>query len=141
MRDLLRLSAEKSVEHRTNKCLECFLLLVLRLAVRRMAVVARPAAMGMSVKALKRALKKAGLKTTGKKAALTKRAKKAHLMRGGAVEEVDENGTTKYKSTNTGMVYDTRAEAERMDTPPSTATSAGRRRRRNGRSRRGGYDY
>lgn len=94
---------------------------------------------GMSVKALKRALKKAGLKTTGKKAALTKRAKKAHLMRGGAVEEVDENGITKYKSTNTGMVYDTRAEAERMDTPPSTTTSAGRRRPRKGR--RGGFDY
>jgi len=39
---------------------------------------------GMSVKALKRALKSKGLKTTGKKAALTKRAKKAHLLRGGA---------------------------------------------------------
>ncbi len=38
---------------------------------------------GMSVKALKRALKKAGLKTSGRKSALTKRAKKAHLMRGG----------------------------------------------------------
>lgn len=38
---------------------------------------------GMSVKALKRALKSKGLKTTGKKAALTKRAKKAHLLRGG----------------------------------------------------------
>jgi hypothetical protein len=85
---------------------------------------------GMSVKALKRALKKAGLKTTGKKAALTKRAKKARLMHGGAVEEVDENGTTKYKSTNTGMVYDTRAEAEAADAPPSTTTPGGRRRRR-----------
>lgn len=40
---------------------------------------------GVSVKTLKRALKKAGLKTTGRKAALTRRAKKAHLlkMRGG----------------------------------------------------------
>jgi hypothetical protein len=35
---------------------------------------------GMSVKALKRALKSKGLKTTGKKAALTKRAKKARLL-------------------------------------------------------------
>jgi hypothetical protein len=34
----------------------------------------------MSVKALKRALKSKGLKTTGKKAALTKRAKKARLL-------------------------------------------------------------
>jgi hypothetical protein len=37
--------------------------------------------MGVSVKALKRMLKKKGLKTTGRKAALTRRAKKA--MRGG----------------------------------------------------------
>lgn len=35
---------------------------------------------GMSVKGLKRTLKKAGLKTSGKKAALTKRAKKARLL-------------------------------------------------------------
>jgi hypothetical protein len=42
---------------------------------------------GVSVKALKRTLKKAGLKTTGKKATLRARAKKAHLMRGGAGEE------------------------------------------------------
>ena len=41
----------------------------------------------VTTKALRRALKKAGLKTTGKKAALTRRAKKAHLkMRGGAEE-------------------------------------------------------
>lgn len=37
----------------------------------------------VTVKALKRALKKAGLKTTGKKATLTRRARKARLMRGG----------------------------------------------------------
>ncbi len=41
---------------------------------------------GASVKTLKKALKKAGLKTTGKKAALTRRAKKAHLKMGGAPE-------------------------------------------------------
>lgn len=35
---------------------------------------------GVSVKALKRTLKKAGMKTTGKKATLTKRAKKARLL-------------------------------------------------------------
>ena len=39
---------------------------------------------GASVKTLKRALKKAGLKVSGKKAALTRRAKKAHLKVGGA---------------------------------------------------------
>ena len=39
---------------------------------------------GLSVKTMKRMLKKAGLKTTGRKAALTRRAKKAHLkMKGG----------------------------------------------------------
>ena len=38
---------------------------------------------GMSVKTLKRMLKKKGLKTTGKKATLTRRAKKARLMKGG----------------------------------------------------------
>ena len=42
---------------------------------------------GASVKALKRVLKKAGLKTSGRKAALTRRAKKAHLLRGGAEPE------------------------------------------------------
>lgn len=35
---------------------------------------------GKTVKALKRVLKAAGLKTTGKKAALTRRAKKAGVL-------------------------------------------------------------
>ena len=39
---------------------------------------------GVSVKTLKRMLKKAGLKTSGRKGALTRRAKKAHLQMGGA---------------------------------------------------------
>lgn len=44
---------------------------------------------GASVKALKKMLKKAGLKTSGKKAALTRRAKKAHLkIKGGENGEV-----------------------------------------------------
>jgi hypothetical protein len=38
---------------------------------------------GVSAKKLKRALKKAGLKTTGRKAALSQRVKKAHLKVGG----------------------------------------------------------
>jgi hypothetical protein len=38
---------------------------------------------GATVKALKRALKKAGLKTTGKRATLRARVKKAHLKVGG----------------------------------------------------------
>ena len=42
---------------------------------------------GATVKAMKRALKKAGLKTTGKKAALTRRVKKAHLKVGGGMND------------------------------------------------------
>ena len=38
---------------------------------------------GVTAKALKRALKKAGLKTSGTKRSLTLRAKKAHVMAGG----------------------------------------------------------
>jgi len=45
---------------------------------------------GVSVKTLKRALKKAGLKVSGKKATLTRRAKKARLMGGADEEEVVE---------------------------------------------------
>lgn len=46
---------------------------------------------GVSVKTLKRVLKKNGLKVSGKKAALTRRAKKARLIRGGGEDaEVTE---------------------------------------------------
>jgi hypothetical protein len=48
---------------------------------------------GLSVKTLKRTLKKAGLKTSGRKAALTRRAKKAHLLRGGAGACTTDKGT------------------------------------------------
>lgn len=43
---------------------------------------------GVSVKKLKRVLKKAGLKTTGKKSTLTRRVKKAHLKLKGGAEDV-----------------------------------------------------
>jgi hypothetical protein len=50
---------------------------------------------GASVKALKKMLKKAGLKTTGKKSALTRRAKKAHLkIKGGDAGKVVEGPAT-----------------------------------------------
>lgn len=55
---------------------------------------------GVTVKALKRVLKKAGLKTTGRKATLTRRAKKAHLIKGGApglrsaLEKAKETGVS-----------------------------------------------
>jgi hypothetical protein len=44
---------------------------------------------GVSVKALKRTLKKAGLKVSGKKATLRARAKKAHLKVKGGGEEME----------------------------------------------------
>ena len=47
---------------------------------------------GVSVKTLKRMLKKKGLKTTGRKAALTRRAKKAKLVKGGGPRCVGMNG-------------------------------------------------
>jgi hypothetical protein len=48
---------------------------------------------GATAKALKKMLKKAGLKTTGRKAALTRRAKKAHLkIRGGENGAVMKDG-------------------------------------------------
>jgi hypothetical protein len=68
---------------------------------------------GATTKALKKMLKKAGLKTTGKKAALTRRAKKAHLkIRGG------ENGTVTMKG-------------EKLEGTPAMA--GGRRRSRRSR--------
>lgn len=48
---------------------------------------------GASVKTLKRALKKAGLKVSGKKATLTRRAKKAHLkLKGGVIGQAPPCG-------------------------------------------------
>jgi hypothetical protein len=79
---------------------------------------------GVSVKKLKRVLKKAGLKTSGKKATLTRRAKKAHLkLRGGAEDVAPE-----VKEQLGGMVEEIKEE----ETP-----AGGRRRsRRNGKGRK-----
>lgn len=86
---------------------------------------------GVSVKTLKKMLKKAGLKTSGRKAALTRRAKKAHLkMRGGEVTEVMEGDVTKYKSSNTGATYNTQKEADEADASLATGGRSRRSRRR-----------
>ena len=78
---------------------------------------------GVSVKTLKRMLKKAGLKTTGRKAALTRRAKKAHLkMRGG-----DDQSDAETKTPP--MVPD-------PDLTKEEKKEGGRRRRRSTRSRK-----
>jgi len=103
----------------------------------------------MSVKALKRALKKAGLKTSGRKSALTKRAKKAHLMRGGGEKE----DTAAALKTKVAAKQDYTAEKEAAlaagwtaeevegvirDATPAASTEGGRHRRGHGKSRRGG---
>jgi len=78
----------------------------------------------VTAKALRKALKKAGLKTTGKKAALTRRAKKAHLkLRGGADGDMCdvEAGSGKMDGTMKG------AKCE-----PAGMTAGRSRRRRNG---------
>lgn len=112
---------------------------------------------GMSVKALKRALKKAGLKTTGKKAALTKRAKKAHLMRGG--DEVEDKKAAAKTALENAVKNDGDVETARQNAiaagwseaeadsvieaanaeKAAAAGQGGRRRPRKGR--RGGFDY
>lgn len=74
----------------------------------------------VTVKALKRALKKAGLKTTGKKAALTRRARKARLMRGG-------DNKTNVPQTN---VPQTNPNDPMVNVPPKEKTDGGRGRRR-----------
>ena len=56
---------------------------------------------GVTVKALKRVLKKAGMKTTGKKATLTRRAKKAHLMGGQLTKAIKEVGKMGYSAVGT----------------------------------------
>ena len=77
---------------------------------------------GVSVKKLKRVLKKAGLKTTGKKSTLTRRGKKAHLkLRGGA-----EDVAPAVKEQVAGAVEGLKEEAE-------APMEAGRRRSRRGK--------
>jgi hypothetical protein len=79
---------------------------------------------GVSVKKLKRVLKKAGLKTSGKKATLTRRAKKAHLkLRGGAEDVAPE-----VKEQLGGMVEEIKEEEKPL--------AGGRRSRRNGKGRK-----
>ena len=81
---------------------------------------------GVSVKKLKRVLKKAGLKTTGKKSTLTRRVKKAHLkLRGGA-----EDVAADVKDQVAGAVEEIKEEEAPMD--------GGRRRSRRGRKGRKG---
>lgn len=54
----------------------------------------------MTVKAMKKMLKKAGMKTSGKKAALTRRVKKAHLKGGGGEETM--GGRRRYRKHGGG---------------------------------------
>ena len=87
---------------------------------------------GVTVKALKRTLKKAGLKVSGKKATLRARVKKAHLKVGGGpimdalkakASEVADKVIDKADKMADKMV----AKADQM-APPPPATGARRRR-------------
>ncbi len=102
----------------------------------------------VTAKALRRMLKKAGLKTTGKKAALTRRAKKAHLkMRGGAMAcytDGTKNNKTKEQCNgekdewkDDGMMEVEDDAAATSATPaPAPAPSEGGRHRRGHRGSR-----
>jgi hypothetical protein len=57
---------------------------------------------GVTVKALKRTLKKAGLKTSGKKATLRARAKKARLMGGAEEGEEEMEGARRSRRSRKG---------------------------------------
>lgn len=75
----------------------------------------------VTVKKMKKVLKKAGLKVTGKRSTLTRRIKKAHLkLRGGAEDVAPE-----VKEQVAGAVEEMEETAE--------ATEGGRRRSRRGR--------
>lgn len=75
---------------------------------------------GVTVKTLKRVLKKAGLKTSGKKSALTRRAKKAHLMMKGGDGDKSEEAPVTF-STDT---------SKPPAVPLEDAKEGGRKRRR-----------
>ena len=74
----------------------------------------------VTVKKMKKALKKAGLKTTGKRSTLTRRIKKAHLkMRGG--NDADPEAKDEIKEVN--------EEVKQEDDVETGAAEGGRRRR------------
>ena len=75
----------------------------------------------VTVKKMKKVLKKAGLKTTGKKSTLTRRIKKAHLkMRGG---DVDPEAKKEVEKVNEDIV----------DAGGDEGATGGRRRSRKGK--------
>ena len=85
----------------------------------------------MSVKTLKRMLKKAGLKTSGRKGALTRRVKKAHLKMGGSENEVE--GGRRRRSRRGGAECGPDEDAAVTGCTVTTPMDAGRRRRRGSR--------
>jgi hypothetical protein len=96
----------------------------------------------VTAKALRRTLKKAGLKTTGKKAALTRRVKKAHLKVGGKLEfSVPTGGRRRRGGAGEACATDS-SKPDVMDgtvqEDGSCKVVGGRRGRK---SRRGGGDY
>ena len=93
---------------------------------------------GVSVKTLKRMLKKAGLKTSGRKGALTRRVKKAHLKTGGGEDMM--GGRRRRRKTRGGVEDELMCDAPLVPNYNGTACVAepmdidgGRRRRRGSR--------
>jgi hypothetical protein len=87
---------------------------------------------GVSVKTLKRMLKKKGLKTTGRKAALTRRAKKAHMKVGGFTSAVGSN-----PGDVPGLDALLPRPGDRVpDCPPCTCNGPSKMKKDGGRSRR-----
>ena len=104
---------------------------------------------GMSVKTLKRALKKAGLKTSGRKAALTRRAKKAHLLRGGVLpsrsnadgvkpgdEDTKPSAEPMSSSSSESGLSNKTPEPSSVEAPFTLPSRSGGRHRRGHRSRK-----
>ena len=108
---------------------------------------------GVSVKTLKRALKKAGLKTTGRKAALTRRAKKAHLKLHGGVlpkrsnadgvkpgdETKGSEDTSSSSSSSESGLSNKTPDTSGVEAPSSLPSRSGGRHRRSRHSRKWAY--
>ena len=92
---------------------------------------------GLSVKTMKRMLKKAGLKVSGKKATLTRRAKKARLLKGGEnpygsceVEGKDDPNISKADCVGEGKKWVEGAAPGFSNSAPGAMDVEGGRRRR-----------
>lgn len=84
---------------------------------------------GVTVKTLKRVLKKAGLKVSGKKSTLTRRAKKARLMGGGPFGEALKNAAKSVATAGLDKL-DKMGDQNTSTTTSTPSTTTGGRRRK-----------